>query len=125
MLHPAPAALLIRAGDKRRVGVPPVPRRRPHRLRLRPDDGHIAVALELLSVAAVDQPPIGPRLGNERLKIAHAASASCAPTEATAARPSRSAAPAARAAAASTARSLASSSSSSTIRPNTSIERAR
>src|SRR5947209_9248041 len=104
VLGPAPAALLVRSGNEGCVGIPVRARRRPHRLRFGTGDGHVTVALQLLPVAAVDQSPVVPRLGNQRLKFAHAASASCAPTDATAARPSSSAAPAARAATASTAR---------------------
>src|SRR5438093_11610384 len=98
MLDPAAPALLVRTGDKSRVRIPVLARRSPHRLRFRTSDGDRPVPLELLSIAAVDQSPVVPRFGDQRLKIAHAAaSASCAPTEATAARPSSSAAPAARA----------------------------
>ena len=68
-------------------------RRRPHRLRLGPDDGDRSVALQLLAVAAVDQAPVRPGLGDDRREIAHAASASFAPTEATATGPSSNASP--------------------------------
>ena len=87
MLDPAAAAFLVRAGNEGRVRVPVRSRRRPHRLRLGPDDRDRAIALELLTVAAVDQAPVGPGLGDDRLEIAHAASASFAPTDATATRP--------------------------------------
>src|SRR5690348_14079785 len=119
MLNPTAAAFLIRSRNKCGVGIPIFPRRSQHRLRLRSDDLHLAITFELLAVAAIDQTPIVPRLGDERLEFAHAASASLVPTDEIAARPSISAAPAARAAPASTARSWPSSSSSSRIRPNT------
>ena len=59
-------------------------RRRPHRLRFGPDDGDRAIALPLPAVAAVDQAPVVPGLGDDRLEIgqAHAASASLPPIEA-------------------------------------------
>src|SRR5205823_11988130 len=107
-----------------RVGVPVLPRRRPHRLRLGTRHGVGTVALELLTVAAVDQTPVGPRLGDNRGEIVHAASASFAPTEATAAGASSKAAPADRACSTVTARIWSSISSSPRMRPNTSIDRA-
>src|SRR4051812_33261166 len=110
MLDPAPAAFLVRAGHERRIGIPLLELRSPHRLRFRADSGEAPVALELLAIAAVDQAPVVPGLGDDRGEFAHAASASCAPTEATAARPSRSAAPASHAARVSTPRSCASNS---------------
>src|SRR5947209_15878164 len=97
MRHPAAAALFVRPGNEGRVRVPIIACRRPHRLRLRAHHREAAVPFQLLAIAAVDQPPVGPRLGNDRLKVAHAASASFAPTDATAIGPSSSACPAARA----------------------------
>ena len=69
MLDPAPAAILVRSGDEGRVGVPFVQRRSPHRLRIGADDRHGSIAFELLPVAAVDQAPIGPRLGDQGEQI--------------------------------------------------------
>ena len=68
------------------------------------------VAIGTAAIAAVDQTPVAPGLRDDRFQVAHAASASCAPTEATAARPSSTAAPASLAAGASTVRSWSSSS---------------
>ena len=69
MLDPAAAAFLVRAGDEGRVGRPVVERRRPHRLRFGADDGDRAIALPLAAVAAVDQPPVVPRLGDDGLEF--------------------------------------------------------
>ena len=63
---PAAAALLVRAGDELAVGVPFGRGRRPHRLRLGADEAVAAVALELAAIARIDQPVIGPGLGDER-----------------------------------------------------------
>src|SRR5947209_18138383 len=96
MLHPAAPALFVRPGNEGRVRVPIVACRRPHRLRLRAHHREAAVAFQLLAVAAVDQPPVGAGPGNDRGEIAHAASASFAPTDATDIGPSSSACPATR-----------------------------
>src|SRR5205085_7860244 len=73
VLDPAAAAFLVRSGDEGRIRVPIAARRRPHRLRLGPDDREFAVAFELVAVAAIDQAPIRPRLGDQRGEAAHAA----------------------------------------------------
>ena len=72
VLDPAAAAFLVGAGNEGRVGIPVGARRRPHRLRLGPDDRDRAVALELPAVAAVDQAPVGPGLGDQSRKLHHA-----------------------------------------------------
>ena len=113
MLDPAAAALLVRSGDEGRVGIPVVARRRPHRLRLGPDDADRAVALELAAVAAVDQPPIVPRLGDDGLQMRGRSrrQRQLAADRRERDRPASIAAPPARAAATSTARSSPSISS--------------
>src|SRR5690606_34663599 len=63
-LPPAPA-FLVGAGDEFAVGFPAVERRRPHRLRLRPNEAIGAVALQLASVPAVDEAVIVPGFGHE------------------------------------------------------------
>src|SRR5438270_5786965 len=104
MLNPAAAALLVRSRDEGRIRVPIVARRRPHRLRFGPDHLERAVTLELLAIAAVDQPPVGPGLGDDCKEAAHAARARPAPTEATASGPSSRARPASCACSTETAR---------------------
>src|SRR5689334_13909867 len=96
MLDPASATLLVRAGDEGRIGVPVVARRRPHRLGLGADDLESAIAFQLAAVAAVDEAPVVPGLGNDRAELVHAASASFAPTEATALGPASMRVPTAR-----------------------------
>src|SRR5689334_10755156 len=82
MLDPAPTPFLIRAGNEGRIGIP-VPRgRRPHRLRVRTNHGELAVTLQLLTAARVDESPVVPGLGDDRREASHAASASLAPTAA-------------------------------------------
>ena len=117
MLDPAPAAFLVGPGNEGRVGVPIVARRRPHRLRLGPDDRELAVALELLAVAAVDQAPVGPRLGNDRREIAHAARTAGTPIVAVARAPESIFAPTARTSSRVTAASCSTTSAGSTSRP--------
>ena len=68
MLDPAPAALLVRAGNEGRVGVPVGCRRGPHRLRFGADDADRSIALIFAAVTAVDQPEVGPRLGDDRVE---------------------------------------------------------
>src|SRR5437870_3592775 len=87
MLQPATAAFFVGAGNKGRVRIPLAPRRLPHRLRLGPDNRELAVALELLAVAAVDQAPVGPRLGDQRGEIGHAARTAATPMVAVARAP--------------------------------------
>ena len=126
MLDPASAALLVRSRHEGRVGGPFLERGGPHRLRFGANHGDIAIAFPFLAVPAVDQAPVGPRLGDDRLEVgeAHAASAILPPIAALARGPDSIACPAARAAAASMARSSASISSRVTMRPKISIERA-
>ena len=69
---PAAAAFLVGAGNELAVRVPGLQRRRPHRLRLGPDEAVAAVALELSAMARIHQAVIGPRLGDQRRK-SHAA----------------------------------------------------
>ena len=97
VLDPAPTAFLVRTWDERRIRVPIRLGRCPHRLRLGTNDAMATVTLEFLAIARVDQAPVGPGLGNDRLEIAHAANASAAPTDATATGPSSNPRPAARA----------------------------
>src|SRR5690242_14421095 len=105
MLDPASAALLVGSRNEGGVRVPIVAGRCPHGLRLGAHDLDPSVALQFLSVSAIDQAPVRPGLCNQRLQFHQAATASRAPTEAMAIRPSSNAAPADFAAAASTARS--------------------
>jgi hypothetical protein len=57
---PAPAAVLVGAGDELAVGVPFGEARRPQRLRLRADEAVGSVTLEFATVAAVDEAVIRP-----------------------------------------------------------------
>ena len=50
---------------------------------------NVAVALELLAIAAIDQAPVGPRLGDQRGEVAHAARTAGTPMVAVAARPAK------------------------------------
>src|SRR5690242_5409929 len=84
MLDPAATALLVRAWNEGRVRIPVAEFLRPHRLGFRADHLVRAVTLELAASAAIDQAPVLPRLGDNRREVAHAASASLAPTAATA-----------------------------------------
>src|SRR5688500_12352687 len=117
VLDPTPAAFLIRSGHEGRVRVPVGARRRPHRLGLGPDHRDRAVAFEFSPAAAVDQPPIVPRLGDQRGEIAHAARAAGTPMLARAIGPATMRAATARTSASVTASSLASVSAIGTGRP--------
>src|SRR5436190_20585393 len=117
MLDPAPAAILVRTRNEGRVGIPIHLRRRPHRLRLGPGDRDRSVALELLAVAAVDQAPIGPGLGDECRQFAHAARTAGTPMVATARVPVSIFCPAIRASSRVTAARSSITSAGSTRRP--------
>src|SRR4051794_12481798 len=119
MLDPAAAAFFVGAGDEGGVGRPVSRCRCPHRLRLGADDPDRAVALKLAAVAAVDQPPIVPGLGNEGLQRIHAATAAGMPMVARAQGPEIMLAPAAQTSSSLTAISDSMTSAGSTRRPCT------
>src|SRR3954454_9219341 len=96
VLHPAPPTFLVGAGNEGCVGVPVLPRRSPHRLRLGAHNFGRTIALELPAIAAIDQAPVGPGLGNDGLEVVHAALAIFPPTLARACGPESICAPAAR-----------------------------
>jgi len=91
--------------------------------------GELTVALELLTVPAIDQGPVGPRLGDDGLEIAHlkiqAAKASFAPTEAMARGPFSMCWPTARTSSSVTRSSLATISAGSIRAPSRSSRVAR
>ena len=66
------------AGMKVASGSQIVARRSPHRLRFGPHHADLAIALIFKAVAAIDQPPVGPRLGDDRLQWGHAAASPAA-----------------------------------------------
>src|SRR6185436_14513240 len=92
---PAAAALLVRARDELAMRIPFARGRRPHRLRLGPDEATGTVALELAAVAGIDQAVIGPGLRDQSVER-HAARTAGKPIVARARGPSSIAAPAAR-----------------------------
>src|SRR5687768_9680475 len=96
MLDPLAAAILVRAGDEGGVGVPFGGGGHPHGLWFGADDLDGAVPFELAAVAAVDQAPIVPRLGDQGDEIRHAARAAGMPMVARALGPMTMRAPYAR-----------------------------
>src|SRR5690242_21477395 len=119
MLNPAPTAFLVRTRNEGRIRVPVISCRRPHGLRLGTDDLERAVSLELLPIAAIDQTPVRPGLGNDCGEIAHAARTAGTPIVAVARRPDSIFAPAALTCSSVTASSCWRTSAGSTKRPYT------
>ena len=124
VLHPSPAAFFVGAGDEGSVRLPIVAGRRPHRLRLGPDDRERAVALELAAMPAVNQAPVVPWLGDQGRQLAHAARAAGTPIVARAQGPAIIRSPASRTSSRVTASSASTTSAGSTSRPWTESWRA-
>ena len=66
---PAPAAILVRAGEEFAIRLPVGLARTPHRLRFGADETELSESLQLAAKPAVEQRVIGPGLADHQLRV--------------------------------------------------------
>ena len=69
LVDPAPAAVLVGAGNEFAVGLPVGQTGRPQRLALRPDEAPGAIAFQLATVAGIDQPIVLPAAAGQDRRV--------------------------------------------------------